>query len=129
METTKKQSNSAEARNEKLTCWRAATSPQCLRVETASETHLLPYGYFQHAVFSRKNNDDCILLLFAGTSLRIKGKRLESLVDALARLGVEQMNVRPAKYVTSNSESVITEIEVKNLGREEQIGTKTDENS
>jgi hypothetical protein len=68
-------------------------------------------------------------LLFAGTSLRINGKRLESLVDALARLGVEQMNVRPAKYVTSNSESVITEIEVKNLGRGEQIGTKTDENS
>ena len=112
-----------------MTCWRTATSPQCLRVETPLETHLLPYGYFQHAVFSRKNNDDCVLLLFAGTSLHVKGKRLESLVDALARLGVDQMNVRPEKYVTNNSESVITEIEVKKLGREEKIGTKIDENS
>jgi hypothetical protein len=112
METAKKQSNSAEARNENLTCWRASTSPQCLRVETSSEIYLLPYGYFQHAIFSRKNNDDFIVLSFGGTSLRVKGKRLESLIGALARLGVEQINVRPAKYVTNNSESVITEIEI-----------------
>jgi hypothetical protein len=129
METTKKQSNSPEARNENLTCWRAATSPQCLRVETALEIHLLPYGYFQHAVFSRKGNDDCLLVLFVGTSLHIKGKRLDTLVDAMARLGVEQMNVRPAKYVINNSESVITEIEVSKTGDAKPNGIKPDDNS
>ena len=129
MEITNKTSNAAEARNENLTCWRAATSPQCLRIETALEIHLLPYGYFQHAVFSRKNNNDCLLVEFTGTSIYITGKRLEALVDAFARLGVEHINVRPAKYVTSNSESVITEIEVSKVGDSKPNGTTPDDDS
>ena len=108
--TTK--STAPTAQDENLTCWRTATNPQCLRVETTAEIHLLPYGYFQQAIFSRKENSDCLLLRFGTTSVRIKGKRLDSLVAALARLGVEQINVRPDKYVTKSAESVITEIEI-----------------
>jgi hypothetical protein len=111
METQKKP-NSTEPKNEDLACWRASTNPQCLRVETIAEIHLLPYGYFQHAVFSRKDNRDFLLLRFGGTSVRVKGKRLDSLVAAIARLGVEQINLRPEKYVVKTSECIVTEIEV-----------------
>ena len=52
------------------------------------------------------------MMQFMGASLCIKGKRLETLVDAFARFGVEQINLRPDKYVTSDSESIITEIEI-----------------
>ena len=126
METQKK-SNPAEPKTENLECWRTSTNPQCLRVETITEIHLLPYGYFQHAIFSRKDNSDCLLLRFGGTSVHVKGKRLDSLVAAVARLGVEQISLRPEKYVVKTSESIITEIEVRTNGNGNLTDKKLDD--
>lgn len=106
--------NATDASAENLTCWRTATSPQCLRVETTSEIHLFPYGYFQHARFSRQGNKDTVEIRFQETAVVAKGTGLESLCDALARLAVEHIKICPAKYrATARNESVIESVEIK----------------
>ena len=71
-------------------CWRTATNPQCLRVETTNEVHLFPYGYFQHAKFIRQNGKDVVQIQFQDRIVMVKGKGLETLCDALERLAVER---------------------------------------
>jgi hypothetical protein len=94
-------------------CWRTAIAPQCLRVETINEVHLFPYGYFQHAKYFHQDIKDILEIQFQGRTIIAKGKSLQPLCDALARLAVEQIQIRPAKYrgLTKN-ESIIEEIEV-----------------
>ena len=106
--------NAADSRDENLTCWRIATSPQCLRVETKSEVHLFPYGYFKHARFSRHDNKDIVEIQFQDTTVIAKGKGLELLCDALARLAVERIKMCPEKYaVIAKNESKIEELEIQ----------------
>lgn len=106
--------NATDSQDENLTCWRTATSPQCLRVETTSEIHLFPYGYFQHSKFSRQANEEIIEILFQNMTVIAKGKNLESLCDALARLAVERIKLRPAKYqAISRSEGLVETIEIR----------------
>jgi hypothetical protein len=108
--------NATDSRDENLTCWRAATSPQCLRVETTSEIHLFPYGYFQHAKFSRLGNKDMVEMRFQDTSVIAKGTNLEPLYDALARMAVERIKVCPEKYgAIAKNESKIDTIEIKQI--------------
>ena len=116
METQTKPSNDAatDARTKNLTCWRTATNPQCLRVETVNEIHLFPYGYFQHAKFIRQNGDDAVEIRFQDRIVMVKGKGLEPLCDALERLAVERIWLLPEKYEgLGKSEGVIEEIEIK----------------
>jgi hypothetical protein len=115
MESTHDTKTSAtQSRNENVTCWQTATSPQCLRVETASEIHLFPYGYFRRAIFSREGNKDNIEIQFQGATVVAKGKGLEPLCDALARLSVERINACPEKYATLNKgDGFIVDIQIK----------------
>ena len=110
-----KPDNKTDSTNESaknLTCWRTATSPQCLRVETTSEVHLFPYGYFQHAKFIRQNGKDVLQIQFQDRTVTVKGKGLEPLCDALERLAVERIRLRPEKYEgLGKSEGIIEEIE------------------
>ena len=100
-----------------LTCWRTATSPQCLRVETINEVHLFPYGYFQHAKFIRQNGKDVVQIQFQDRIVMVKGKSLEPLCDALERLAVERIRVRPEKYgAIGKSEGIIEGIEIIETG-------------
>jgi len=102
-----------------LTCWRTATSPQCLRVENVNEVHLFPYGYFQHAKFIRQNGKDAVEIQFQDRIVMVKGKGLEPLCDALERLAVERIRVRPEKYGTLvKSDGIIESVEIKQ-GRDE----------
>ena len=95
-------------------CWRTATNPQCLRVETTNEVHLFPYGYFQHAKFIRQNGKDVVQIQFQDRIVMVKGKGLEPLCDALERLAVERIKVRPEKYEgLGKSEGIVEEIEIK----------------
>ena len=121
METQTNPSNDAatDSRAKNLTCWRTATSPQCLRVETTDEVHLFPYGYFQHANLVRQSGKDIVQIQFQDRIVVVKGKGLEPLCDALERLAVERIRVRPEKYEgLGKSEGVIEEIEIKRLDRE-----------
>ena len=121
METQTKPSNDAatDSRTKNLTCWRTATSPQCLRVETTNEVHLFPYGYFQHAKFIRQNGKEVVQIKFQDQIIFAKGKGLESLCDALERLAVERIKVCPEKYgAIARNEGVIEEIEIKQRGKE-----------
>ncbi|MGH7975419.1 MAG: hypothetical protein ACREC8_02020 [Limisphaerales bacterium] len=111
--------NATDGRTENLTCWHTATSPQCLRVETTSEIHLFPYGYFQHAKFSRQGNKDIVEILFQDTTVIARGKNLELLCDALARLSVERIKTCPDNYGINVKEGVIADIEIKKNGRQE----------
>jgi hypothetical protein len=116
METQTNSSNAAaaDAGAKNLTCWRTATSPQCLRVETANEVHLFPYGYFQHAKFVRQSGKDIVQIRFQDQMVTVKGTGLEPLCDALERLAVERIRLRPEKYEgLGKNEGVINEIEVK----------------
>jgi hypothetical protein len=91
-----------------------ATSPQCMRVETTAEAHLFPYGYFQHAKFSRQGNKDIVEIQFQDRIVTARGKNLMPLYDALARLAVECVKVRPEKYeAIIGNESVIEKLEIQ----------------
>ena len=97
-----------------LTCWRTATNPQCLRVETVNEIHLFPYGYFQHAKFIRQNGKDAVEIQFQDRIVMVKGKGLEPLCDALERLAVERIKLRPENYDgLGKNEGIIEEIQIK----------------
>ena len=116
METQTKPSNdtATDSRTKNLTCWRTATSPQCLRVETVNEVHLFPYGYYQHAKFIQHSGKDVLQIQFQDRIVLVKGKGLEPLCDALERLAVERIKLRPQKYEgLGKNEGTIEEIEVK----------------
>jgi hypothetical protein len=89
-------------------------------VETTNEVHLFPYGYFQHAKFIRQSGKDAVQIQFQDRIVTIKGKGLEPLCDALERLAVERIKVRPEKYEgLGKSEGVIEEIEIKKINERE----------
>ena len=117
MEKPHNKTDSTNESAKNLTCWRTATSPQCLRVETTSEVHLFPYGYFQHAKFIRQNGKDVLQIQFQDRTVTVKGKGLEPLCDALERLAVERIRLRPEKYEgLGKSEGTIEGIDVKEKG-------------
>ncbi|HEY3932112.1 MAG TPA: hypothetical protein VGM58_07060 [Verrucomicrobiae bacterium] len=108
--------NTTDASAKNLMCWRTATSPQCLRVETTSEIHLFVYGYFQHAKFIRQNGKEVVQIKFQDQIIFAKGKGLESLCDALERLAVERIKVCPEKYrAIARNEGVIEDIEIQTV--------------
>ena len=112
-QTNSPNDTATDARTKNLTCWRTATNPQCLRVETTNEVHLFPYGYFQHAKFIRQSGKDVVQIQFQDRIVMVKGKGLEPLCDALERLAVERIRVRPEKYENvTKSEGVVNEIEI-----------------
>jgi hypothetical protein len=82
--------------------------------------HLLPYGYFCRAKFSRDGNIDTIEIQFQETVVIAKGKGLEPLCDALARLGVERIKIRPGKYGPAAKEGFVSDIEIRKVGKENQ---------
>ena len=119
METRTNSSNdtATDARTKNLTCWRTATSPQCLRVETTNEILLFPYGYFQHAKFIRQSGKDVVQIQFQDRIIMVKGKGLEPLCDALERLAVERIRLRPEKYEgLGKSEGIIEDIKINKNG-------------
>lgn len=102
-----------------LMCWRTATSPQCLRVETVNGVHLFPYGYFQHAEFIRQSGKDMVQIQFQDRIVLVKGKNLEPLCDALERFAVERIKVCPEKYgAIARNEGVIEDIQIKKIENE-----------
>jgi hypothetical protein len=102
-----------------LTCWRTATSPQCLRVETTNEIHLFPYGYYQHAKFVRQSGKDVLQIQFQDRTVTVKGKGLEPLCDALERLAVERIKMLPEKYEgLGKNEGLIEAIEITKIGQQ-----------
>ena len=122
METQTNSPNDAatDTRTKNLTCWRTATSPQCLRVETTNEIHLFPYGYYQHAKFTRQSGKDAVQIQFQDRIVIVKGKGLEPLCDALERLAVERIKVCPEKYrAIAGNEGVIEDIEIKKINERE----------
>lgn len=104
----------SESWDEGLTCWRTASGPQCLCVETSSEIHLFPYGYFQHAKLGHDGNRDILQIRFQDQVVIVKGKSLEPFCAALERLAVERIRVRPEKYgVLGKNEGIIESIEIR----------------
>lgn len=121
MESKTRPSNdtATDAESKNLMCWRTATSPQCLRVETINEVHLFPYGYFQHAKFIRQTGKDVVEIQFQDRIVMVKGKGLGPLCDALERLAVERIRVRPEKYEgLGKNEGVVEGIEIKQCDKE-----------
>ena len=119
MEKPHNKTDSTNESAKNLTCWRTATNPQCLRVETTNEVHLFPYGYYQHAKFARQNGKDILQIQFQDRIVTVKGKGLEPLCDALERLAVERIKLRPEKYERlGKNEGTIEEIDVKEKGEQ-----------
>lgn len=105
----------ADSWNEGLTCWHTASGPQCLRLETTSEIHLFPYGYFQHAKLSSDGKKDVLQIQFQDRIVTIKGKGLEPLCAALERFAVERIRMSPGKYEQIlKGEGFVEDIEIKN---------------
>lgn len=97
-----------------------ATNPQCLQVEITSEIHLFPYGYFQHAKFSRQENKDVIEMRFQDVIVIASGKNFEVLCQSLARLSIQSLKAIPKKYQLhgNKSEISIDTIEIKPIKQE-----------
>ena len=88
-------------------------------METTNEVHLFPYGYYQHAKFVRQSGKDVLQIKFQDRIVTVKGKGLEPLCDALERLAVERIRLRPEKYEgLGKSEGTIEEIDVKEKGEQ-----------
>jgi len=86
--------------------------------QTINEVHLFPYGYFQHAKFIRQTGKEVVQIQFQDRIIVVKGKGLEPLCDALERLAVERIKVRPEKYeVIGRNEGIIEEIEFRQIGQ------------
>ena len=78
---------------------------------------MFPYGYFQHAKFVRQGGKETVQIQFQDRIVLVKGKGLEPLCDALERLAVERIRLRPEKYEgLGKSEGTIEEIDVKEKG-------------
>ena len=117
MEKPHNKTDSTNESAKNLTCWRTATNPQCLRVETTNEVHLFPYGYFQHAKFIRQSGKDAVQIQFQDRTVTVKGKGLEPLCDALERLAVERIRVRPEKYEgLGKNDGIIEDIKINKNG-------------
>ena len=117
MEKPHNKTDSTNESAKNLTCWRTATNPQCLRVETTNEVHLFPYGYFQHAKFIRQSGKDAVQIQFQDRTVTVKGKSLEPLCDALERLAVERIRVRPEKYEgLGKNDGIIEDIKINKNG-------------
>ena len=88
-------------------------------METINEVHLFPYGYFQHAKFIRQTGKEVVQIQYQDRIILVKGKGLEPLCDALERLAVERIRVRPEKYegIVKN-EGTIEIIEIKSMQQE-----------
>jgi hypothetical protein len=83
-------------------------------VETNSEIHLFPYGYFCRAKLFRQGKKDVVEIQFQDVMVIAKGKNLETLCDALARLAVERIKFCPERYeALARNEWGIDNIEVK----------------
>lgn len=110
--------------NKSLKCWRtSSTGPECLRVETADEIHLFPYGYFQHAKFSCENEKDTIHIEFQGRVVMVTGHGLKPLCEALSKLSVEQIRTCPDKLTGfGKDEGVIEKIQISNRERVAKVG-------
>ncbi|HEY3762716.1 MAG TPA: hypothetical protein VGN23_13300 [Verrucomicrobiae bacterium] len=88
-------------------------------METINEVHLFPYGYFQHAKFIRQTGKDVVEIQFQDRIVMVKGKGLGPLCDALERLAVERIRVRPEKYEgLGKNEGVVEGIEIKQCDKE-----------
>ena len=104
----------SEPWDEGLTCWRTASGPQCLRVETTSKVHLFAYGYFQYASFSREGNKEVVQIQFQDRIAIVKGSGLEPLFAALERLAVERIRISPEKYKQIlKGDGFVEDIEIK----------------
>lgn len=114
----------ADTWTKSLRCWRtSSTGPQCLRVETLTEIHLFPYGYFQHAKFSSDKQTDSIQVQFQDRVVLAKGHGLKPLCDALCKFSVEQIRVCPDTLADfGKDEGIIEEIEIHNI-REKRNGS------
>jgi len=122
METKPQKTNTTESRNENLACWHTGTNPQCLRVETLDESHIFPYGYFQHAELVREGGKCTLQIQYQDRIVVVKGKGLEPLFDALERLVVERIQICPAKYTELNKkEGTVEAIEVKSRQPEKAL--------
>jgi len=112
----------SESWDEGLTCWRTASGPQCLRVETTSEAHLFAYGYFQYASFSKLENKEIVQIQFHEWIVIIKGNGLEPLCAALERLAVERIRMSPEKYEQIlNGKGFVENIEIRHARERNKI--------
>ena len=112
----------SESWDEGLTCWRTASGPHCLRVETTSEVHLFAYGYFQYASFFKEGNKEVVQIQFQDWIVIIKGNGLEPLCAALERLAVERIRMSPEKYEQIlNGKGFVENIEIRHARERNKI--------
>ena len=88
-----------ETRDENLSCWKTAASPQCLRIELSDGTQfLLPYGYFEDAKLTRDGDQEILELQFKAHRFIAKGRGLSELFVMLQTLSVEWLRACPPRY-------------------------------
>jgi hypothetical protein len=113
----------SESWDEGLTCWRTASGPQCLCVETTSKVHLFAYGYFQYASFSQEGNKEVVQIQFQDWIVIVKGKGLEPLCAALERLAVNRIRISPKKYEQIlKGDGFVEEVEIKKASEWNKAG-------
>jgi hypothetical protein len=105
------------AKNQKLISWCIGEDLLCLRIELSDGSQfMLPYGYFEGAVFSKDSGFDLIDLQFKFQTFRLKGLNLQQLFFAFQNLAVEVLKEQSSRYrpLAPGNEGFIDKIEIKN---------------
>ena len=86
-----------------------------LRLETSPTRFcVVPYHHLEIAEFESAQSEEVILLLFLNRSVRIKGRNLRTLGEALQERTVESINLLPERYQPLVSGEVrVTTIEIE----------------
>ena len=85
-----------------------------MRLETSPTRFcVVPYHHLEFAEFESAQSDEVITLLFLNRTVRIKGRNLRALGEALQERTVESINPLPERYLPLVSGEVrVTTIEV-----------------
>jgi hypothetical protein len=97
-------------------CWGRDPDRDCLRIETGEgETFILPYQHFVTAHFQRQDNGEVLTISFASHQLRLEGRRMEEIVEALQEYAVAWISPTPVRYerLREGDSAAIAKLEIK----------------
>ena len=97
-------------------CWEHGTGHPCLRIETASgDSLILPYQQFVSAHYRRTDDCEVVELAFLSHDVRLTGRGLIGLVNALQKFAVEWIAPLLVRYrnLIDKTDPAIDGIEIK----------------
>ena len=97
-------------------CWSRERDRTCLRIERLEGgTFILPYQHFVVAHLPREGDDEVLSISFASHQVRVEGRHLEEVVEALQEYAVDWIAPMPMRYASlrEGDSAMIAKLEIK----------------